>query len=217
MGRREEVYEPALKDKKIPVLTLDHRWHLLFGKADPTEAVLHLEEKLNELVKRQGKLNTESREIHRLKKKLMQEIIPMVDALERKPDRRLEKKIEDNKRLIADCNEKLTAYKEELAGMPQEIALANYNLMLATMDACYDKLKENSEEIREDARWISQTRIELKKRIIRMKEKEQLNQELYAYMHSIFGADVIDIFDMKYQPAVLPDKGESAETAEKKE
>lgn len=217
MGRREEIYEPALRDKKIPVLTLDHRWHLLFGKADPTEAVLLLEKELNELVKRQGKLNTESREIHRLKKKLMEEIIPMVDALERKPDRKLEKKIEDNKRLIADCNEKLAAYKEELTDLPQQIIRANYNLMLATMDTCYDKLRENSEEIREDAHWISQTRIELKKRIIRMKEKEQMNQELYAYMHSIFGADVIDIFDMQYQPTVLPDREQAAETAEKKE
>lgn len=206
MGRREEVYEPALRDKKLPVLTLDHDWHLLFGKADPTEAVLKLEEELNELVKRQGKLNTESREIHRLKKRLMEEIIPLVDEWERKPDRKLEKKIEDNKRLIYDCNEKLAAYREELALMPEKIRLANYNLMLATMDACYDKLRENEAEITEDAHWISQTRKELKKRIVRMQEKKQLNQELYSYMHSIFGADVINIFDMKYQPAVQQEK-----------
>lgn len=28
---------------------------------------------------------------------------------------------------------------------------------------------------------------------------EQMNQELYSYMHDIFGANVIDIFDMKYK------------------
>ena len=200
MGKRDEIYEAALKDKKIPILTLDHRWHLLFGQAEPTEAVVRLEEELNELIKRQGKLNTESKEIHRLKKRLMQEIIPMVDALERKPDRKTEKKIEDNKRLINDCNEKLSAYRDELAQLPKEIEKTNYYLMLATMDACYDKLKEKTKEIEEDAGWITQMRIELKKRIIRKEEKEQQNQELYSYMHAMFGADVINLFDMKYRP-----------------
>ena len=36
--------------------------------------------------------------------------------------------------------------------------------------------------------------------MVRKMEKEQQNHELYSYMHAIFGADVIDIFDMKYNP-----------------
>lgn len=217
MGKRDEIYEAALKDKKIPILTLDHRWHLLFGKAEPTEAVVRLEEELNELIKRQGKLNTESKEIHRLKKRLMSEIIPMVDSLERKPDRKTEKKIEDNKRLINDCNEKLSAYRDELALLPKEIEKTNYYLMLATMDACYDKLKENTWEIEEDTGWITQMRIELKKRIIRKEEKEQQNQELYSYMHAMFGADVINLFDMKYRPGEPSAPQTETENAKKTE
>lgn len=217
MGKRDEIYEAALKDKKIPILTLDHRWHLLFGRAEPTEAVVRLEEELNELIKRQGKLNTESKEIHRLKKRLMSEIIPMVDSLERKPDRKTEKKIEANKRLINDCNEKLSAYRDELALLPKEIEKTNYYLMLATMDACYDKMKENTREIEEDTGWITQMRIELKKRIIRKEEKEQQNQELYSYMHAMFGADVINLFDMKYRPGEPSAPQTETENAKKTE
>ena len=33
---------------------------------------------------------------------------------------------------------------------------------------------------------------------MKKQEQEQMNQELYAYMHDIFGADVINIFDMEY-------------------
>ena len=124
----------------------------------------------------------------------------MVDSLEQKKDASLEKKIEANKRLINECNEKLEAYRDELMELPGQIEKANYNLMLATMDACYDKLKENTDEITEIAGWITQVRIELKKKIIRKQEKEQQNHELYSYMHAIFGADVIDMFDMKYIP-----------------
>lgn len=210
MGRREEVYEPALQQKKIPVLTLDHKWHLLFGTAEATEAILKLEEQLNDLLKRQGKLNTESKEIRKLKKKLMEEIVPMVDSLAQKKDASLEKKIDDHKRLINECNEKLDAYREELLELPGQIDRVNSGLMLATMDACYDKLKDNTAEITEIGDWITQVRIELKKKIIRKQEKEQQNHELYSYMHAIFGADVINMFDMKYVPT-------DVENAKKKE
>ncbi len=200
MGRKEEVYVPALTDKKIPILTLDNKWHRLFNTADTTLAILKLEDRLNELLKRQGKCNTESKEIRQLKKKLMEEIVPMVDELEQNPNASLEKKIEDNKRLINECNDKLDAYKDELMDLPREIEQANYDLMLATMDACYEKLKENTAEIDEIGEWITRIRIELKKKIIRKQEKEQQNYDLYSYMHAIFGADVIDVFDMKYNP-----------------
>ncbi len=200
MGRKEEVYEPALKGKKIPILTLDHKWHLLFSSADTTTAILKLEEQVNALLMKQGKANTQSKEIKRLKKKLMDEIVPLVGELPEEGDVHLENRIEDNKRLINDCNEKLEAYKDELLSLPREIDQANFELMIATMDACYEKLKENTAEIEEIGRWIKQIRIELKKKIIRKQEKEQMNHELYSYMHAIFGAEVIDLFDMKYNP-----------------
>ena len=34
--------------------------------------------------------------------------------------------------------------------------------------------------------------------MIRKAEMEDMNHELYSYMHDIFGAEVINIFDMKY-------------------
>lgn len=200
MSRKEDVYVPALQKKKVPILTLDHKWHKLFSAADATKDILSLEEQLNELLKRQGKLNTESKDIKKLKKKLMEEIVPLVNELEQHPSASLEKKIETNKRLISECNEKLDSYQDELLDLPKEIDKLNYELMLKTMEVCYDKLKENTAEIEETGEWISQVRIELKKRMVRKVEKEQQNHELYSYMHAIFGADVIDIFDMKYNP-----------------
>lgn len=200
MGRKEGAFEQALKNKNIPVLTLDHKWHLLFNTADTTTAILKLEDKLNALLKRQGKLNTETKDIRKLKKKLMDEIVPMVNELEQSYNHKLDKKIEEHKRLINDCNDKMEQYKEELKELPERIAEANYELMLATMDACYDTLNENTKEIEEIGKWIDSVRIELKKKIIRKQEKEQKNHDLYNYMHAIFGADVIDLFDMKYNP-----------------
>lgn len=200
MSRTEEVFRPALEGKKIPVLTLDNKWHRLFTQAEPDKRIKRLEEELNNLLKRQGKANTDIKEIKKIKKKLMAEIVEKADEAATGKDSRAEKKLAENKRLINECNEKMESYEDELIELPREIDRVNKELMVETMAVCYDRLKKNESEIKETAEWVAKIRVELKKRLIRKQEKEQMNQELYAYMHDILGADVIDIFDMEYLP-----------------
>ena len=197
--KKEELFIAALQDKKIPVLTLDNKWYRLLDELGK-EIVKECEEQLNTLLKRQGKLNTEVKDIKKLKKKLMSEIVSMADESSQGADAAVEKKIADNKRLIEECNEKLDSYQDELLELPLEIEKINFQLMLLTMEYCYDAMQENTAVINETADWVTQVRIELKKRLIRKQELEQKNHEIYSYMHDIFGADVINLFDMKYNP-----------------
>ena len=48
-------------------------------------------------------------------------------------------------------------------------------------------MQENGEQIEQIDEWINQMRIELKKNVVRKQQKELYNQELYTYMHDIFG------------------------------
>lgn len=198
MSRKDEVFIPALVNKKIPILTLDNKWHQLFTQTSPNKGIKRLEEELNELLKKQGKVNTESKEIRKLKKRLMQEIMESAENAAEGNDEKAVKKLEENKRLINDCNEKLEEYEEDQLELPQKIEAVNRELMLLTMETCYDTMKNNEKEIEDTAKWVAQIRVELKKRLIRKQEKEIMNQELYSYMHDIFGAEVIELFDMKY-------------------
>ncbi len=200
MARKEEKdkFTQVLTGKKIPVLTLDNKWHQLFTQTKPDKELLALEAELNELVKKQGKANTDIREIKKLKKRLMEEIMENADEAVSGKDKQAESKQEQNTKLINECNEKIEECEELLFELPREIDSVNKALMKKTMEVCYDTLKTNKAEIEETSRWIARIRVELKKRLIRKQEQEQMNQELYAYMHDIFGADVIDIFDMEY-------------------
>lgn len=215
MSRKDEIYSPALKEKKIPILTLDNKWHRLFTQTNPNKAILRLEEELNDLLKKQGKATTESKDIKRLKKKLMQEIVENAEGTAEGNNQKAMKKMEDNKRLINECNERLTMYEDQLIELPGEIDRVNRELMLQTMDICYDTLKTNETEIEETAKWVAAIRVELKKRLIRKQEMEQMNQELYSYMHDIFGAEVIEIFDMKYGNYSVQAEAFTAETVKK--
>lgn len=199
MSNKDDVFKNALEGKKIPVLILDNKWHKLFNNADVTREIKALEERLNELVKRQGKVNTESKDIKRIKKTLMNEVMVIADNLLQSPDsKRLNKSMDDHKRLIEECNEKIKDYEEEMLELPREIDRTNKKLMFATMEICYKKLQENTKELSTINEWIRNVRRELKKKMVRKQEKEAENNNLYSYMHDIFGADVIEIFDMKY-------------------
>lgn len=196
MSRSDEVYKPAITGKKIPILTLDHKWHRLFTQIDSNSEIKKLEEELNELLKRQGKVNTETKDIKKLKAKLMEDM--RTSSMEAEGSN--EAIIEENKKLIDECNQKLDSYQDEILELPPKINEVNSKLMLATMEVCYDDIKEGTEEINEISEWIESVRVELKKKAIRKQEKQQRIQDLYSYMHDIFGADVIEIFDMKYNP-----------------
>ncbi len=200
MSRTDEVFQPALIGKKIPILTLDNKWHKLFTQAEYSPEIKSMEKEMNNLLKRQGKVNTESKEIKKLKKKLMDEIVVLADEMGDHPTKKQDKDMADHKRLINECNEKLDAYEEEMVELPRQINQLNNKLMLITMEVCYKKIQENTTELETIEAWIGNIRRELKKKVIRKQEKEAMNQQLYTYMHDIFGADVIELFDMKYNP-----------------
>lgn len=198
MSRTDNVYKPALEGKNIPILTLDNKWHQLFVRIEKTETIIAVENELNELLRRQGKLNSELKEIKALKKKLMDDIMVSADILDKDPNnKKEEKKLEESKRLLNDCNTKMEEDEDELIDLPRTIYKKNQELMLATMEICYDEIHENAREIEEISAWISEIRKELKKKIIRKQEGELKNKELYAYMHDIFGPSVIELFDIQ--------------------
>ncbi len=197
--RKEADFKQALEGKRLPVLTLDNKWHRLFSKIEPDKEIKDLEEELNALLRRQGKVNTETKDIKKLKKKLMGEIVSLTDAFQQNKSASIEKQIEDKKRLVEECNEKLEEYQDEMLDLPKLISEANYRLMLSTMELLSEILKQNSKELDETNEWIKQIRVELKKRMIRKQEMEMFEKEVYSYMHDIFGADVIEIFDLRYK------------------
>lgn len=200
MARTDEAFKSALIGKKIPILTLDNKWHKLFTQSEFTPELKGLEKTLNDLLKRQAKLNSEMKEIKKLKKKLMDEVVILADEMGEHPTKKQDKAMADHKRLIEECNEKTDAYEEELVELPRQINQVNNQLMLITMDVCYKKLQYSTKELEEIDEWISGIRRELKKKVVRKKEKEAVINKLYAYMHDIFGAEVIELFDMEYDP-----------------
>ena len=196
MSRVEEKYRPAIAGKKLPIVTIDHKWHQLFARVEKTRAIADREQELNELLRGQGKCNSDLKSVRKIKKKLMDEIVTLMD----KQDATSNAKIEENRRLINECNDKIKVCQDEALDFPSKIERVNAELMIETMKVCYENMRLNEHHINSISKWIADMRVELKKNVVRKQEMEIANQEIYSYMHDIFGADVIDIFDMKFNP-----------------
>ncbi len=196
---RESEFKEALNGKKISILVLDQKWHRLFALSGKPDQVKELEKELNELLARQGKLNQDLKEYKKLKASLMQNIVENMEGTEAHAINEMtSRKLEEDKRLIDEVNEKAALAEDELLEIPKEITRVNEALMMETMEFCYDRLRTNANETEEIAQWIANVRVELKKNIIRKQNREINNKEIYSYMHDIFGKEVIDLFDVKY-------------------
>lgn len=204
---KTEEFKNALEQKKVPLLVLDQKWHRLFAIHGKTEEIKEEESNLNALLAKQGKLNSDLKDLKRLKSKIMNDIMDHMDTSSSATADR-EKKMEDNKRLMDEINEKIRVCEDELLDIPKEIHASNENLMILSMEYFYEKLRVNKEEATEIEEWINQVRVELKKNIIRKQNREINNKEIYSYLHDIFGMEVLNLFDIQYAEYFEPIKKE---------
>lgn len=208
----EQLFWETLKKVKIPVLVLDQKWHRLFALGGKPEEIVEVETNINELLRRQGKLNQEIKEYKKVKNTLMQSVVANMEGIdEEKASGSMSRKLEEDRRLLEEVKERIAANEDELLELPKEIHKMNEQLMMLTMSFCYERLRTNSTEAGDIAAWIKNVRVKLKKNIIRKQNREINNKEIYSYMHDIFGKDVINLFDVRYDDFELGTKDDKAE------
>ena len=64
MSRTDDVFRPALKGKKIPIISLDNKWYKLMAGIDHTPEMIEKEKKLKDLkVDKDSKTKSYTKEI----------------------------------------------------------------------------------------------------------------------------------------------------------
>lgn len=193
-----EITLDRLKDnvafKKIPILTLDERWYQLIPEKDKSEEIKILEKNLNDMLKKQGQVNTDIKEVKKIKSKLIQDVVDNMEQ-ENVPDAQHQKKMSQNQRLIQEAKEKISSLEDESLEVPRLLQEANQRLMVATVNYCYHKLNINKEDIVLLEKWIDETRIKLKKNLLIKQDKDIKNQQVYSYLHDVLGAELMGTMD----------------------
>lgn len=188
-----EVIESNLSRMKIPILTLDERYNLVMQDKDKTPEIRRLEAKVNGLLKKQGKVTNNIKEVKKIKARLLQDVVDNMDDSQGEAVR--QKKMDKTQKLIQEAKQKLEELEETEMELPREIKEANQELLLEFIQVCYARLNSNKEDIELLNRWINETRIELKKNLVIKQEKEIKNGNIYTYMHDLLGPELIQMFD----------------------
>ncbi|QHQ62538.1 hypothetical protein Ana3638_18565 [Anaerocolumna sedimenticola] len=196
MKKKKELnFEKIFKGKKIPILTLDERWHELFPDYDKPAHIKEIEAKLNELIKQQGKLASDMKDMKALKNKLMQEIITHMDVNDSKIGKIKAKTLDRNQRYIKELSEKMNRTEDELIELPYQIKAINEQLIVESAKVCYERLNSNNKKVAEIALWVSKIRNELKEKILEKQDMEMKNTAIYSYMHDMLGPELLQGLD----------------------
>ena len=133
--RDEAYFREALAGKEVPMLGLDPKWHRLFAVHGKSAAIAGCEREVNELFAEQSRCNQELKDLRKLKAKLM----------------------------IGEVNEQIEERADRLLELPKLLREKNEQLMILTMEYCYEKMRVNARETEEISAWINEIRVELKK------------------------------------------------------
>ncbi len=191
----EEV-KKSIAYKRLPIVTLDERYHRLFPEKDKTPEIRQLEKKLNALLKRQGQITNDLKDVRKIKTDLMKSIINNVENTEMS-DAKRQKLMSTNKNLVMEAKDKIAQLEQEELEIPEKIRNANLELIIEGVQVCYDRIHQNYEDIQLLGKWINDMRIELKKKILIKQDKETKNTEIYTYMHDLLGHEMMEVFDNK--------------------
>ncbi len=189
-----ELLKEKLAGTQVPVLTLDERWYKLIPEKEKTEEISNLETTVNDYLKKQGQVNTDLKEVKKIKAKLIQDVVDNMEE-DGAQDAKHKKLMSQNQRLIQEAKEKITALEDESMEVPKLLNEANLRLLAATLQYSFERLNTNKEDIELLDKWINDTRIKLKKKILIKQDKETKNNKMYGYMHDILGPDLMGDID----------------------
>ncbi len=195
---KQSEFHNLVKNKKLPILTLDARWHEIFTEDEKTPVIKQLEQQVNDLLKKQGKLVHDIKDMKKLKNSLIKEIMVNMDISADEAGRKKEKKLSKNKQFITELNDKLEQAMDELGDLPYQIKDVNEALMAESVTLFYERLEKNKAQLQEVADWINQIREELKHKILLKQDLEVNNTQIYTYMHDVLGAELMELFDKEY-------------------
>lgn len=197
MKRRDLEFETlvreALKGKKVPILVLDRRWHTLFPQGEKPVEIVQLEEQLNELLKRQGYLVNDIKDLKSTKKKLMAGIVAGMNDAEPLRD----KKKKNQQRLLLEIRERIETESDELVELPRKIKKANEELLATGAHYCFERLANGDEQLKIVKQEIEELRTSLREKTEWKDDLEESMDSAYSLMHGLLGHDVMNLYDKR--------------------
>ncbi len=183
------------RNRKLPIVTLDERFINLFPENMMSKRQRKLRDELVELMKDQSRILEDVKGLTRHKSQLMQEIVENMEVDHTPLGRLKEKKLARNRKLIDDINQQLLLAEDSLEKLPGEIAAKNEELMVESLQRCYDSVFEKNlrkKALEDEIKEMEWKLRDLKKRKF---EIEKDYRGTYTYLYDMLGTEMMRRID----------------------
>lgn len=188
----------TLRKNNISVLILDERWNSLFASISKTPEILKCEENLRELLKEQARLNTEAKDISRLKKTCMDNILKLAAEAFENNNEDAKKEMQACEKEIKRINDRMAQIEQETERIPERIKETNVELLEHMVNVVYFRIRANQKRVRELEMLIEDTKNKLK---VYIDEKASLSEDyagIYSYFHDLLGPEELERLDREF-------------------
>lgn len=193
IDEKEEKFLEHFRGVEAPILTLDERWLTMFPEEEKTNKVTYLEKNLKEAFKYQAKLSEDLKVAENAKKQLMDRIIRNMKIAQISEEEAMLQ--EKSQEFIRELNERINKLESEYEVMPQKIKELNEALLMESLRFCYRKMYENQEKLRKQESLIREAKALLEERTAKKQEMQKQNENMYIFIHRLFGRNVLEMFN----------------------
>lgn len=190
---KEEQFLSRFREVEVPILILDERWHHIFPDNKKSASVRELEEALRESFKRQARISEELEKEENTKQKLMKRIINNMRVAQIS-EKEAEKQ-DKSQQLIKEINGKIAELEAEYEEIPQKIKALNEELLIESMRVCYRIMEANKVQLDKQKALVEEAQQLLLERTLVKQNLEKENQQMYTFMHRMFGRKILELFD----------------------
>lgn len=191
---KKEYIKESLSKRHLPIVLLDPLWYSIREQIK-SDLISKNEAKLQELLKEQGRLNTDYKEYTAVKQNFLKQIIVVGDEVQKGGDSHKMEELNKLHQSTLATNEKLEAIEGRISEVEEEIEAVNRKIIEEMIAVAYEyieacKLKEMTLE-----QEIEALRSEMLLKTNEKKEAEKLEKGIYSYMHNIVGQQQVEIID----------------------
>lgn len=191
---KKDYVNNVIKKKKVPIVLLDPLWHTAKEHIQ-SKKIDQVEKQLQELLKEQGKLNTDYKEYTAIKQDFLKKILVYSGKAQEGGDPTVLEELNKLHQSTLGANQKLEEIENRLEEIEEEIESKNKEIiseMIAVGYSYIEKYKVQNEKLEVE---IAELREEMLKKTNKKKEGDALLKDIYNYLHSIVGREHIEILD----------------------
>lgn len=191
---QDEYIKSLIEVDKLPLVVLDPSWYEM-KKTIQSQELLNREKILNEFIKEQGKLTTDTQEYERVKQNLLQKVLQLSEEVQGKQEERKLSELEKMRQTVLKTNEIIESNEKRLEELEILINRANRELVEEAVRIGYTQM----EDYRLHKQALEKEIDELRKQVVLKTEEKKAYEKkfgvTYNYLHKVMGYKYIDKVD----------------------